>query len=280
MSMPERRALISKKIYPKYKQEARTRIRLTPLRDQLYRTIKRLPKKQGCDVLAIPPSTYSDIPYYEIESFTDNIVPDCIYIKINARTFGSTSIFNTRDFNYYSSGLSEITNRINEWARASGKKNSPVLEYNGFIMTRPGKKNDGIPESYYLEMILAGPGRQPVTKQPKIPHIKKTKAQERREANVKKYVISRMKSSRQAKSVFKKIKSAISKEIQSVERTMTLTFIPKKQRLKIKEQSYHNQVKKIGKYLKDGKISEKKYRTFLKDIDKAYGKAKGNNRKT
>ncbi len=280
LSIKERRELVSKKIYPKYRGKAKSSIRLTPLRDQLYRQIRKLPRKEGCDLLAIPPNVYQDIPYYEVESFIENILPNCIYIKVNAGEFGETSIFNTREFNYYTTGISDITNRINEYCRKHNIGTSrDVPVYNGYIMLRPGKKNDGIPDNYYLEMILQGVGRKQKVEEVEVPLRQKTKRQTSKEANVKQYVLERLKNLKNEKSAFKRIKRSIYNEIKLVKELMKQKFISKNEKNKIKERSYKNQKARIEKYFRQEKISPAKYRTFIRDINKAYGKGKNKDNK-
>lgn len=279
MSIKERREILSSKIYPKYRNANRTKIRLTPLREKLLNTIRRTPKKEGCDVLAIPPDVYTDVPYYEIESLIENILPKCIYIRIDAGEFGQTSVFNTRDFNYYSSGLSDITNKINEDARNRRLHTSTVPVYNGNINLRPGKKNDGDPISYYLEMVLAGLKRKPVKgKKPvalKIPVKKKTKKQVKREANVKQYVREQEKKLKQQKSVFKRIRKEVLMAIRDIELTKKNKFLKRETKTEITDQIYKGIVQRVKKHYKDEKISDRKYNSIIKQINTVYKKGKG-----
>ncbi len=282
LSVKERRALISTKLYPKYKGQARSRIRLTPLREKLINVIRRLPKKIGCDVLAILPDTYQDIPYYEIESLLENILPNCIYVKVNALDYGSTSIFNTRDFNYYSSGLSEITNRINEDTRDKGKNNSSQIpEYNGVIALRPGKKNDGVPDNYYLEMILSASVKK-IGKSIKIPFRKQTKTQQNKTVSVRNYVRDRIKTMKQEKSVFKRIRLKVSTAVGEMERIAKSKNISHATKQTTIEEIYKNISKEIGKKHAEEILSDKKYKAINNTIASTYKKAikgKGKGRK-
>ena len=74
----------------------------------------------------------------------------CIYVKISAGQFGQTKIFNTRNYNYYNNGVKEITERL----RKDIDNKSGAAWYSGYQKLRPNMKNDGKPESYYLDMIL------------------------------------------------------------------------------------------------------------------------------
>lgn len=273
LSVAERRDVISKKIYPKYKGQARSRIKLTPLRDNLVRVIKRLPVKPGGNVLAIPPQTYQDIPYYEIESFIQNILPSGIFIQVDAGKFGRTNIFNTRDFNYYSTGLSDITNRINQEARNENMNTSTIPDYNGVINLRPKKVNDGTPENYYLQMTLSGTGRR---KYPdfKIPYKKKTKKQQKKEANIKEYIRERLKALQQEKSVFKRIRQDVSRSANMMTNIVKTKDIPYDQKKATVKSIYNGVSKRIEKHLKEGTISERKHASIKKQIERTYEKIK------
>jgi hypothetical protein len=280
LSIKERRELISNKIYPKYKDQARSRIRLTPLRDKLLNTVRRIPKKEGCDVLAIPLDVYTDVPYYDIESLIENILPKCIYIKVDAGEFGQTSIFNTRDFSYYNTGLSDITNRINESVR-NGETDRYIV-YNGSINLRPGKKNDGNPINYFLEMILESSKKRKV-KNPVlliIPTVKKkTKKQARSEANVKQYVRQQEKKLKQQKSVFKRIRKEVLTAIRDIEQIRKSKFLKREAKAENTEQIYKGIIQRVKKHRTDGKLSESKYNSITKQIKAAYKKGKGKDSK-
>lgn len=282
LSVQDRRKLISTKIYPKYKGQSKSRIRLTPLREKLINTIRRIPKRPGCDVLAIPQDTYQDIPYYEIEQLIGSIFPNCIYVKVDAKNYGSTNVFNTRDFNYYSTGLSEITNRINTDSRNKGKNTSTIPEYNGIIMLRSGKKNDGTPDNYYLEMVLttSGSKRMPGLK---IPFQKKTKKQQGQAVSVKNYVRQRIKAMKQEKSVFKKIRYRVSTAIGEMERMAKSKNISNATKQTTINEIYKGISKEIDKKYKEDILSERKHKSIQNSITSAFKKAvkgKGKNNKT
>lgn len=274
LSVRERRELISKKIYPKYKDQGLTRIRLKPLRDKLVKSIQRIPKKPGCDVLAIPPETFQDVVYYEIEQFIESILPNCIYIKIDAGKFGSTNIFNTRDFNYYSTGIAEITNKINEHSRQKKLKSSTVPVYNGRVNIRPDRKNDGTPDNYFLEMVLTDSG--PHAKLTIIiPKKKKTKRELQRENNVKEYIKERLKTIKTEQSAFKNIKRKISSTFRQMEVISKVRYLSDEEKARVKNKTYKALIKKMRAYFDEGKLTKTKYRRFIRQIDKGFGKAKG-----
>lgn len=275
MSLSERRSWISKKLYPKYKDQARSRIRLTPLRDTLYKKIKRLPKKIGCDVLALNPLSFQDIPYFEIESFLSDVLPKCIYVKVNAGDFGETPVFNTRDFNYYSSGVADITNRLNEYCRRHDKDTSSIPEYSGIIRLRSKKKNDGIPDNYFLEMILIWDERSKPKQQLQIPYKKKTKKQETAESNIKKYVMDRAKTVKNQKSSFRPIRKKIDDKFSFVERHDKEKKISKEEKRRFKKEAKKELVAYVKKKVTTGKITPTKSRIYIKRINQFFSRWKG-----
>lgn len=236
--------------------------------------MRRLPSRGVCDVLGIPAKTYQDIIYFEIDGLLTNILPPCIYVKINAGKFGATSIFNTRNFDYYKTGLSDITNRINLHARKSNKSFYEIAVYNGTVLTRPQKLNDGTPENYYLEMILSESGIK-VPAPVKLPDgIKKQKQKD--VGDVEKYIRDRIKKTRAAQSKFKPLRSKVNKSIELMKQVSKNEFLKKSDRENAKKQIYSGILKKIEKWRSDQKITDRTYRNFIRQVKDAYsGKNKG-----
>ena len=156
LSLPERRALISKKIYPEYKGLRKDQVRFWPLRELIYRKLKNVRARQGCDVRAIPKEEYTGVPYFALDDQIRNIYPKCVYLRAYAGKYGITNIFSTREYDYERSGIAEITRALNEEMQRSPKRRDSTIApvYNGGVQLRPKKKNDGAPSSYYLELIL------------------------------------------------------------------------------------------------------------------------------
>jgi len=276
LSRKELYSFVSKKIYPSYRGQSISRIRLKPLRDFIFHKIQWVPRKKGCNVLAIDPGTYSDIEYFVVAEFIWRVLPPCIMIKVNADGFGETNIFNTADYNYYASGIAQITNNINQYLnRNPFQRTSPGFRYNGMVQVLPGKSNNGHPDNYYLEMVLEGPTEVVVyepEKEPKvvkIPRRKKTKYQKKQAKDVKQYVMDRLKEMKQQRSRIKRIRQQIEKDIHKFkERSMFLTADQKKQKLK---SIYLKEKKRLTELFNDNVLSKKQYTSLSRRIKKGYG---------
>ncbi len=217
-NLPENRRLgrselyefVSKKIYPKYKGLPKSQLRIEKLRDFIFNKIQWIPRKKGCNVIAIPLDKCQDIPYYEVEDFIRQVLPPCINMQVNGDGFGGTKIFNTRDFSYYASGVADITNAINEHVsrRPNRRGISPGQRYFGEIQLIPNKPNDGDPENYYLEMVLRGEDveqeEKPRIKPPK--RKKRSKRQKFQERSIKEYIRERLSNMKTQKSKIKGIR--------------------------------------------------------------------------
>lgn len=219
LSIKERRQLVSEKIYPKYKKTSKSKIRLIPLRKKLYRTIQRLPRKPTCDVLDVPEGNLDQVLWHAMD---ENIrkLPKCIWIKINAADFGQTKIFNTRDYEYTASGLQDISNKINEWVRkqTKGKRNQVYPYYDGIIQVRPKMKNDGKPESYYIEYVIKGTDFEvEITEIADLPKRKKKTKKQQKDINVRKYIEEQTKKLTAEKSKVKALRRSVLKKLKEFE---------------------------------------------------------------
>jgi hypothetical protein len=284
LSLTERYQLISQKLYPKFKGQAVSRVRKGDIREKVYKTLKKLPRRTGCNVLAIPQEAYQEIPYFEIDEFLagsqdegkefKGVLPKCIYVKINAgEQFGKTAIFNTRDYEYNRSGVSEITNRINNWIRSLPERQRRGLYpmYNGVIQLRPSKKNDANPDNYYLEMILEIRGVSAEEKpQVEVPKKKKTKKQLKSEKSIKKYVEQQIRNLQQEKSKVKRFKQSVFQKINDAKIVLKQKRIPKQVKDKFLKDQYQSEKQRIKKYLRNNILNQNQYEALLKQIKKGY----------
>jgi hypothetical protein len=288
LSVQERYKLISEKLYPKYKGQAVSKVRKLELRDKVYKTIKRLPKRTGCNVLAIPEEAYQEIPYFEIDDYLagsddqnqdfKGVLPKCVFVMINAgEQFGKTTIFNTRDYDYHRSGVNEITNNINNYIRTLPERARRGLYpmYSGVIQLRPGKANDGSPDSYYIEMILEVRGKSAEEKDHiKVPKTKKTKTQLKGEKSIRKYVEKQIRNLQQEKSKIKRLRKSVTNNIYEghklIERMKKFKGAPKDFEKSFNKSEYKREKARIEKYYKNNIISTHQYESLLKQIKKGY----------
>lgn len=275
LTIRERRAFVSEKIYPQFKGTPKSQIRLGKIRSFIKWHISRVPSKVGCDVLGVPTERLSNIDYFVIDSYIVQL-PDCIHIKVNGNGFGATNIFNTGDYEYYSSGVSAITNRINEWIRNLPSKHGVYPSYDGVIQVRHRRKNDGHPDSYYIEFILKG-GKQKIEYEkivvPEItePERKKQVKRQRRELG-RRIAREKVLKLQKEKAAFKQLKRNFNSSI-TVFHNFIATVKRKKLKIniaKVNKEEFKAQKKKADKYLKNGKFTKAEYKIILKLITTGY----------
>lgn len=293
LSLKERRAFIKAKLWPKYKDIPIYKVRLWPLREIIARKLKRVPKKIGCDVTLIDPSQYIEIDYYELDDRLRLVIPQCIYAKVCAGEFGTTKIFNTRDYNYETSGVGMITRNINDWVDTFPvkRKKSALIVYNGVVLLRPKKTNDGTPENYYLELDLYinDKAQVPVPTRVDIPkgkRRKKSKSQFTKQ-KMREYINSRLKKMRADKSVFKKLRKMMVRSNDSVSAAykQPKRIFSAEDKIRIRDNEYKKASQFIDRYLKNGKINQPQHARFKKQLKSLFTKfrtkkaGKGNRKK-
>lgn len=156
LSSKEARTLVSKFIYPKYKDVPKYKIKKKELKQRFERILDAVPPKQGCDPNLISPEVYRSIDAFAIDEYLTNIIPNCIFVKVNGGELGETKIFNTRNYSYLRSGVRNIVEKLREYATDI----SSDLEWTGIQAIKPNKPNDGSPENYYIEFVLVINGEQ------------------------------------------------------------------------------------------------------------------------
>ena len=150
LSYKERRKIV-KDILPQYEGVPVYKIRIKPLKALFNNQIQAQPNREAlCDINYIDPSEYALVQWFELDGTLSSVMPDCIYVKVSTRDYGSTRIFNTRDYEYSSNGVREIIENL----RPDANNNSGTFMFQGFKKLRPKKRNNGVPENYYLDFIL------------------------------------------------------------------------------------------------------------------------------
>ena len=144
----KRRSIVSKEIYPKFKNRKFT---LRDINSELRRVVKILPPKEICNPLYLSEAYLAFVEYYEIDNHIRTVLPDCIDVKVNAGDYGKTKIFNTMNYSYYDSGVRKIIENIRE---GLAQNESGMAYFSGVVKLKKGKKNNGIPDNYYVEYIL------------------------------------------------------------------------------------------------------------------------------
>jgi hypothetical protein len=281
LSIQRRRQLIKQGILPALSTTPKSKIRLKQIDEIIKGQIALIPTRDPnlCNLNYISPSQYQEIEWFEIDEFLQRRLPDCIYVKVNAGSFGSTKIFNTRNYNYYFNGVQQITENIRkEVDNASGS-----AFYSGRQMLRPKMKNDGKADSYYLDLVLyMQPKRgtaMPLSPLGKITRYTGKNEQETksiRKASTKvnnklDKLLGKLTKEKEAKGrAFRQIKKDDKKITKIVNKKVT----PRNEFKLIEDfaKSYERAKKKLDNYLAKGLISKAKYDKAMESLKDNYNK--------
>jgi hypothetical protein len=104
--------------------------------------------------LFIPIGEYTGIMWADLDDYLDvdlRAVVDNkpLRVEVNVGEYGNTGVFNLQDYQYEATGINEIYEGIREVL-----ENDSTPEYNGEVMVRKGKQDDGRADSYILQFTL------------------------------------------------------------------------------------------------------------------------------
>jgi hypothetical protein len=276
LSLQDRYKLLSESIYPKYKGTRMYQFRVGEARKRIESAVKQFISKRGGDVIGIPPDTYQNILFWEVDNYLNKdkqgILSDGYNVKVNAGEYGETDIFNTADYNYYNLGVDEITNNINDAVRSEPNRKDvdKYLFYTGIVQLMPGRPNDGNAANYYLELVLVDNGIM-ATDLEEIEVPKRTgKRAKKKEKKTKKLVKEKEQKVQLEKSRVKRIRNSVEKEIQD-----TALVLSKKSFLKIYHAQFitdtkERELKRMERYFKNGTLNQTQYESLVAKINKAY----------
>jgi hypothetical protein len=159
---------IRESVYPTFKRDPKLKPTKKNIKDQIDRSINKwlvgigeLPIEKVGDYvnpLLIPISSVSGIGWFMIDDFIDTelkaevqaIDPNKgLRLEINAGQYGSTGVFDIRDYQYEVSGVRDIVESIRE-----ALNNDSEPEWNGQVIVRLGMTDDGNADSYYMQLTL------------------------------------------------------------------------------------------------------------------------------
>lgn len=267
LSLSERRELISGKLYPELKSK-KGRVYKKDIESAVQKAVSRIPSKNDCDVLAIPIQRLQSIEYYAMDEFITRVLPNCIYMKVDAGEYGETKIFNTRDYDYYKGGLSEITNAIN--ADLPERHTDDIPAYDGMAQVRPAHPNNGRPENYYIHFVLKYEKvSQTVLRPIEVPKTKKTKKQKKIAQTTKKNLDERVKNLYSKKSKSKALKRSFFRTIEGF-KVMKKGKEFKEIRDAYRKKLYKEETKRAELLLRKKDITPRQYREIITAIKKAY----------
>lgn len=277
LSLQQRREFISQKIYPLYKDVPGYKFRITQVRETIGRKIKRVPKRDNIDVALVPENLYDEIDYFSLDGFLGHVLQDwSIHVKVVAGSFGETKIFNTKQYDYQTSGVADITNAINTFVRNRKRQGrSGEFFYTGFIQVMPGRKNDGDPESYYIELVLQQGSRSAKKIEPvQLPADKKKDKKKRnlkKKKKAKELLQKRIKQIKFARSKVKRVRLNLLKELKDFKSLVKKKYISANEKKTYAKRAYNLEKAKLDKHLKSGTLNDRKYRELLAKIKKGYG---------
>lgn len=267
LSIKERRKIIKEQVLPKYKDVPAYKVRVKVLKGQILKIYDKLPPKEICDLNYIDPSEFAFVEWFSLDETIRELVPDCVFVKVTAGDYGSTKIFNTRNYEYGGKGVRDIVEEIRPDAEgASGK-----FIFSGYKKLRPRKLNDGTPENYYLDFVLFivdKKGRE--TPQGDAEEVEfevpKTRDNRKKKTKVKQIIEGRIKALKVKKDSRKRTKKTIAKNLDTFTKISkrvsrlqdSKTYKAKAWRME-KNKQFSKLFDQIEKAYKDGKITKIQY---------------------
>ena len=266
LSLEERRKYISEKIYPQFKGTHPSKVGVKVINKEVLTVLDTILPKEGCDVNLLSPSTYTEIMWFELDDYIQNVLPKCIYIRVDADNLGSTKIFNTLNYDYNRSGLRAILDKLR-----TEVNNSSSASFTGIKKLKKGKPNDGTPENYFIDfvLVLGGIPSQPI--EPVI--VTLNKEQKKKSTSIRNVILTRVKELNNKK---KRKKRARKKALDSIK-----TLKDKNKRLlRAKSKDYKNRLifERIKEFLKAkksiqtaynrGNMTKEQYDKYNDEIDR------------
>jgi len=275
LSYRQRRKLIKEKILPQFKDIARSKIRVTPIKAAIVGVIEELPPKEGCDINLLDISDYAYVEWFALDETIRELVPDCIFIQVSAGEYGQTKIFNTRNYDYNVQGVKEIVDSIRPDA---DNEPSGTYIFSAYKKLRPKKKNDGTPENYYLDFVLTHidkKGREEAygdTEQVEYTPPK-GKAYKKAKNKVKEMIEGKIKALKSKKDSRRRAKKTLEKNIAKGNAFFKRLKKEKKPTAALTRKAnaeFKRELELLEKYYKEGKITEYNYKKSLDRIFKNF----------
>lgn len=149
VSLADRRKYIKEKLYPQFKGTDPSKVGVKAIRKEIDGVLSSIIPQEGCDPNIISPSVYADVNWFELDEFIRDVLPKCIFIRVDGDSAGKTRIFNTLNYDYNRSGVRKVIDNIRDQVG-----NSSGASFTGVKKLKPNKANDGTPENYFIDFIL------------------------------------------------------------------------------------------------------------------------------
>ncbi len=273
LSIQERRRIIKEKILPRYKGKPKSKFKITKVKSVILREVGKVPPKEICNLNYLDLSTFAFVEWFALDETINQIVPDCVYIKVTAGDYGETGIFNTRNYQYGRNGVRRIIENI----RPDAENESGRFIFTGIKKLRPRKVNNGDAENYYLDFVLnILDNRGNSDPQGDVEEIEfivpKSRKITRRRAKIKNVIEDRIKSLKKQRDKKRRAKKTLQKNV-----TKFVKSSQKVQKLKKKapaavtrDKQFRHTAKLLDKYLADGVITQYQYDKSLQRMLKEY----------
>jgi len=262
LSAVEMRSIITSSIYPFYQNKP---VKVREIQRKIMGILEQIPPKDICDVNLLPISSYAIVDWFAIDEHIERIMPDCIYVRVNAGSYGHTSIFNTRNYAYHKSTVRDIIDNLRELA-----EDNSTLEFVGMKKLKAGRPNDGTNENYFIDFILAINGR-PIDQSTPISYkvtSKEGKKQARRVQDIMTQKMSKLKSEK------KRISQAKKRTKENIEQLREITKAGRRYKSDagkfavsaVKSKIFAQARKLIDKDYDRGIITEAEYKKAIKKL--------------
>jgi hypothetical protein len=276
LSIKDRRKIIKEQILPNFSGVPNYRIKVRDLNQNIFRQYDRIPPKEICDLNYIDLSDFQYVEWHSLDETISELVPDCVYIKVSAGQYGTTKIFNTRNYEYGRAGVRTIVEEIRPDA---DRFPSGRFIFTGVRKLRPRKRNNGTPENYYLDFVLFVVDRDGIEESfgdtesvefelPKTREVRKTKTKVRKIIDNRiKALKSKKDSKRRAKKTLERNFKDLSKKAKRVDKSTK----PNINAVVSKEKQFEKVSKLLDKYLKEGKLTQTQYDVAVNKLLKQMG---------
>lgn len=272
LSVQQRRDYVSENLYPQYKGTHPRRVGVKAINVSVFQLLETIPPKEGCDVNYISPSVYAEVGWFDIDDFISNVLPKCIYIRVDAGDLGTTKIFNTLNYDYTRSGVRKIYENIRE-----ALENGSNAYFTGVKKLKRGKPNDGTAENYFIDFILIFDDVPVKSIDPII--YKVPKGEKPKVTSVRNAILSRLKALKNKKKRRKNARKTAIKNIREVRdikkrQSKAKTEKYKKKLATDKIIQYNKAIKQMENAFNKGNLTPEQYERFINEINNLIADAK------
>lgn len=261
LSIKERRRIVREEILPQLDGIAYSRLRVKDINGRLFKVLDKIPPKEICDINYLDLSNFAVVEWFSLDETISELVPDCIYVKVSAGSYGETRIFNTVNYDYNKRGVRDIVESI----RQDAENSSGFYVFSALKKLRPRRLNDGTPENYYLDFVLYV-NDIPLGNTEEIEYkIPATRNNRKKKTKIKQAIEERIKNLKAKKDSRRRAKKSVLKQEQKLKEASKKRLTDKNILMTIKEIDALE--KKVKDLYKKGKISKTIYDKEMKLID-------------